>query len=193
MTDRPELDATFADLYQQVRLVAHRALRTGCAPWGRTPTLGTTGLVHEAFLKLRRSPDLRWQDEGHFLALVSRAMRFVLVDYARARCSEKRGGPESPVPLDEASVMSAPLAEEVLALDGALDRLGKLKPRLARLVECRFIVGLSVEETAQALEVSSMTIKRDWVAARAFLARELRALDEAPATGSVPTDGSQGS
>jgi RNA polymerase sigma factor (TIGR02999 family) len=173
MGGRSEFESTFADLYQEVRVVAHRALRAGAAPWGRGATLGTTALVHEAFLKLRAGPNLGWQDDSHFLALVSRAMRFVLVDYARARSSAKRGGGATALPLDESNAMSAAMAEDVLALDDALDRLAERKPRLARVVECRFLVGLDLEETAQALGVSTMTVKRDWVAAKAFLAREL--------------------
>lgn len=173
MSARSEFEETFADLYQEVRKVAHRALRAGAPPWGRDATLNTTALVHEAFVKLRQGGRPGWRDEAHFLALVSRAMRFVLVDYARARSSGKRGGGASPVPLSEARAMTASLADEVLALDRALDRLAERKPRLARVVECRFILGLSVEETARALEVSTMTVKRDWVGARAFLARVL--------------------
>lgn len=176
MADRSQLETTFADLYEQVRVVAHRALRTGAPPWRRDGTLGTTALVHEAFLKLRRGENLGWRDDGHFLALVSRAMRFVLVDYARTRSSAKRAGATSSIPLSEAEAMSPAMAEDVLALDRALERLAALNPRLERVVECRFILGLSVEETAQALAVSTMTVKRDWVAARAFLARELGAV-----------------
>jgi len=171
--DRSEFETTFASLYQEVRAIAHRSLRGGMAPWRSGGTLGTTALVHEAFLKLRNGPNLGWEDDSHFLALVSRAMRFVLVDYARARSSAKRGGGDIPVPLDEARAMSAGLAEEVLALDEALDRLAAQRPRLARVVECRFLVGLSLEETARALRVSAMTVKRDWAFAKAFLSREL--------------------
>ncbi|MDA8016542.1 MAG: ECF-type sigma factor [Thermoanaerobaculia bacterium] len=175
---RADLDETFADLYEEARLVARRTLRSGMAPWRRDATMNTTALVNEAYLRLQGRDSVRWNDRDHFLALVARAMRFAFVDYARAHHRAKRGGTEKPVSLDDPQVPRDPsmdqMLEDILSLDQALERLAETSQRLARVVECRFIVGLSVEETASALGVSGMTIKRDWISAKALLARELK-------------------
>lgn len=171
---RPVFEDTFADLYQEARQLARRTLRGGMAPWHRESTMNTTALVNEAYLKLHQGSSVRWDDKQHFLALVARAMRFAFVDYARAHTRAKRGDGQPSVPLEDVALMSDAMSDEVLQLDLALERLALRSKRLARVVECRFVVGFSIEETATALDVSSMTVKRDWITAKAFLARELR-------------------
>jgi RNA polymerase sigma factor (TIGR02999 family) len=125
-------------------------------------------------LKLVDPAKVDWQGRGHFLAVSARAMRQVIIGYARKRSAGKRGGGERPVTLDEAQIAVDEQAERLLALDRALERLGARDPRLARVVECRFFAGLSEEETAQALGVALRTAQRDWMRARAWLKEELR-------------------
>lgn len=167
--DRDAFDRLVPMLYDDLRRIARRQLR-------RSPgqTLDTTGLVHEAYLKLIDPAKVDWQDRGHFLAVSARAMRQVIIGYARKRSAGKRGGGERPVTLDEAQIAIDDQAERLLALDRALERLGGRDERLARVVECRFFAGLSEEETAQALGVSLRTAQRDWMRARAWLKEELR-------------------
>jgi RNA polymerase sigma factor (TIGR02999 family) len=140
----------------------------------RDHTLQVTALVNEAFLRLTDARQLRWQDRAHFLGISARLMRRVLVDHARARGYQKRGGAARRVELDEALVVSPGLSVELLALDRALDELAAADPRKARVIELRFFGGLSVEETAEALHVSTDTVKRDWRLARLWLLRELK-------------------
>jgi RNA polymerase sigma-70 factor (ECF subfamily) len=162
----------FTLVYDELRRIAARQLR------GERPehTLCTTALVHEAWLELAKLNRIQWQNRAHFLALASQAMRRVLVDYAVARRRQKRGGGQHLQPLeDDALALVKERAEDLLALDEALERLNAMNERHARIVECRFYGGMSVEETAEALGVSPATIKRDWSAARAWLNRELGA------------------
>ncbi len=166
---RGGLDEVFPTVYQELRRVAHRHLggeRTG-------HTLGTTALVHEAYLELSRLEQIRWPGRAYVLAAAGRAMRRILIDYAVARRAQKRGGGVTAEPLDDAVAMALTRSDELLALDEALGRLGEANPRWARVVECRFFGGMSVEETAEALETSPATVKRDWTMARAWLNREL--------------------
>lgn len=163
-------------IYDQLRLIAHsHRLR-----WIGDPTVCTTALVHEAYLKLARS-SLRFRSRAHFLATSSRAMRQVLVTYAEARCAQKRGGPEHDLELDESRVsdISDADAHEITAIGEALRRLARVDERGARIVECRFFGGLTVEETAEALDLSPATVTRSWRSIRTWLYRELN--DEAPA------------
>jgi RNA polymerase sigma factor (TIGR02999 family) len=168
--DRDAFDRLVPMVYEDLRRIARRQLRRG-APG---QTLNTTGLVHEAYLKLVDPAKVDWQGRGHFLAVSARAMRQVIIGYARKRSAGKRGGGERPVTLDEAQIAVDDQAERLLALDRALERLGGKDPRLAQVVECRFFAGLSEEETAQALGVSLRTAQRDWMRARAWLKEELR-------------------
>ena len=166
-------DRLFSLVYDDLRRVARRQLRARLRP-----TLTTTALVHETYLKL--SVRGRWsaRDRAHFFALAARAMRQIIVDYARERTRVKRGGRASPVSLEpEHAVSMDDPADEILAVDRALSRLHEEDPELARLVEWRFFGGLSVEEIATALEISDRTVKRHWRAARAFLHRELAGPD----------------
>ena len=133
-------------------------------------TLQTTALVNEAFIRLVDAQQVRWNDRAHFLGISARLMRRVLVDHARARGYQKRGGGTQRVTLDEARIAGSETSLNVIALDRALERLAALKPREAKVVELRFFGGLSVEETADVLQVSADTIKRDWRLAKAWLA-----------------------
>ena len=136
-------------------------------------TLQTTALVHEAYFRLVDQRQASWNNRAHFYGAAAGVMRRILVDHARARRAEKRGGGARQVPLEDALGAATEHPEEVLRLDMALTRLAELSPRQVRVVELRFFGGLSVEETAAALAVSPKTVKRDWNVARAWLHREL--------------------
>jgi len=155
-------------VYEELRVLARRQLAGN-----RTETLRTTALVHEAYLKLGRHSRLAVEDRHHFFAIAGKAMRQLIVDHARRRSAEKRGGKVALVSLEDADAPIAARAAEIVALNQALDRLSDVDEWLARVVELRFFAGLSVEETADALDCSPRTIKRDWRKARAFLHREL--------------------
>ena len=167
--DDGALDRLFPLVYEELRGMAHRQLRRG--PSG--DTLSTTALVHEAYLKLVDRTQLHVNDREHFMALAAKAMRQILVDYARRRGASKRGGAASHQPLEEGLVPVSSRSDELLAIDEALGRLERLDPRLGRLVELRVFGGLSVEESGRVLDVSPRTVKRDWQKARAFLFHEL--------------------
>lgn len=139
----------------------------------RGHTLQVTALVNEAFLRLTGARGLRWQDRAHFLGISARLMRRVLVDHARARGNRKRGGGAQRVTLNEALLVSPEPAEELLALDRALEVLAATDPRKSRVIEMRFFGGLTVEETAEVLDVSTDTVKRDFRLAKLWLLREL--------------------
>jgi len=168
---RDGLHDVFPSVYQELRRVAHRHLRGEQSGH----TLGTTGLVHEAYLELAKLDHVRWHGRGYVLAAASRAMRRILVDYAVARRAQKRGGGVVVESLDDALAMAVARGDELVALDEALERLAAVNERCARVVECRFFGGMSVEESAEALETSPATVKRDWTVARAWLNRELGA------------------
>lgn len=139
----------------------------------RGHTLQTTAVVNEAFLRLTDARSVRWQDRAHFLGISARLMRRVLVDHARARGYRKRGGGAQRVTLDEGLVAAPDPGLDVLALDRALEALAKVDARKSRTVELRFFGGLTVEETAEVLHVSTDTVKRDWRLAKLWLLREL--------------------
>lgn len=162
------LDDLFPIVYDELRHLA-RKVRTGRS----SETLNTTALVHEAYLKLVDTG--HWESQLHFFRTAARAMRHILVSAARRHLAQKRGGDTPRVTFDEA-VYAVPMkAEKLVALDDALEQLHQQDPRMARVVECRFFAGLSIEETAAALEISPRTVKRDWRTARAFLADTLTA------------------
>ena len=156
-------------IYGQLRAMAHHRLRD------ERPghTLNTTALVHEAYLKLVDIQAAGFRDRAHFLSMASRAMRRILVDYARTRNAAKRGGGAAAVTLDEALHVSDDFIDGLPDLDDALTRLETVEPRLVRILEHRFFAGLTVEETAEVLGVSASTVKRDLRFARAWLAKEL--------------------
>lgn len=165
------LDEIVPVVYEELRRVAHRHLRGEQVGH----TLGTTALVHEAYLELARLERIRWPGRAYVLAAASQAMRRILVDHAVARRAQKRGGGVVAEPLDDAVAMAVSRGDELLALDEALERLSTVNPRYGRVVECRFFGGMSVEETAEAMGTSAATVKRDWTVARAWLNRELGA------------------
>jgi len=156
-------------LYDRLRLIAHRQLRHEA----EGHTLETEGLVHEAYLRMLGVEHVQWRDRQHFLATAARMMRRVLIDYADQRKAQKRGGGEVAVALDEALLAVDENVDELRALDAALERLAAVNARQAQVVECRFFGGLSIEETAAALGIAPATVKRDWIAARAWLNHEL--------------------
>jgi RNA polymerase sigma factor (TIGR02999 family) len=159
------LDRLFPLVYEEMRRMAHRALQRERA----SHTLNTTALVHEAYLRLVDQERAGWNDRAHFLAIAATAMRRILVDYARRQKRLKRGGERRPVTLDEAMLVADQRADTLLALDEALASLGAMNERLSRVVECRFFAGLTTEETAAALQVTTRTVERDWQKARAWL------------------------
>ena len=163
------LDRLMPLVYDELRRIAHGQLR------GERPghTLSTTALVHEAYLKLVNLRQMEWQHRAHFFGVAARLMRRILIDYARARKREKRGGEMIQVPLAEGLVAPVERVEALVALDEALTRLEARNPRQSRVVECRCFAGMSVEETAAALGTSPATVKRDWAFSRAWLNREL--------------------
>lgn len=136
-------------------------------------TLQATALVHEAFIRLVDWENVSWQNRAHFFAVAARAMRHILVDHARTRQAEKRGGETEVVSLEDVAIISKERAAEVLALDDALENLFALEERKGRVVELRYFGGLSVEETAEVLQVSPETVARDWRFAKTWLLREL--------------------
>jgi RNA polymerase sigma factor (TIGR02999 family) len=169
--ERGAVDRLFALVYGELRRLAHRQLGREI-PHG---TLRTTALVHEVYIKLANREALEVRDRAHFFALAARAMRNVLVDYARERQALKRGGGVVPLELDETLLPGLGDSRDIIELDGALSKLGALDERLAQLVELRFFVGLSEEEIGELLTVSSRTVRRDWRRARAFLHEALAA------------------
>jgi RNA polymerase sigma factor (TIGR02999 family) len=163
------LDQVVALTYQELCAIAHRRL----AARGGGGTLSTMGLVHEAYLKLVDQSRAGWQDRAHFLALASLAMRHILVDRARERSRLKRGGARRQITFDDEALAVEDQPEVLLQLNDALDRLAAVEPRLARVVECRFFGGLTEQETADALRLTTRTVQRDWVKARVLLRRVL--------------------
>lgn len=163
------LDGLFPLVYDELRRMAHQRLRSERSGH----TLSTTGLVHEAYLKLAGQTRAEWRDQGHFLAVAAQAMRRVLVDHARRHAAARRGGGAVQVNLDDVSVAVDEQADALVALDVALTRLAALDERMCRVVECRFFAGLTDDETARVLGVAPRTVWRDWVKARGWLYREL--------------------
>ena len=164
------LDDLMPMVYEELRLMAHRQLRGERAGH----TLNTTALVHEAYFKLVDQNRVEWQNRAHFFGIAAQAMRRILLMYARARHRQKRGGGQEPLPLDDVIALTDARAEALIDLDDTLTRLENIDERLVRIVECRYFGGLTIEETAQALDLSPATIKREWRAARAWLQRALR-------------------
>jgi RNA polymerase sigma factor (TIGR02999 family) len=168
--DRRALDHLFSVAYEELRRLASSVLRDD-----PNASITPTALVNEAWLKLARSPAIAATSHLHFKRIAARAMRQILIEAARRRHAEKRGGGEiALVTFDEGLEAAASSGRELLALDGALEALARLNPRQATMVETRFFGGLSVAEIAELLQVSEATILRDWRAARAWLARELK-------------------
>jgi RNA polymerase sigma factor (TIGR02999 family) len=163
--DKAALDALMPLVYRELRAVAGARLRGERAD----RSLQTTALVHETYLRLVDLNRLTLENRAHFFAVAARLMRQILVDQARRAHAEKRGGGVTLVTLEAVSPVSAPAIVDVLALDQALEELASMDERLCRVVELKFFAGLTIDETAQALEVSHATVERDWTAAKAWL------------------------
>jgi RNA polymerase sigma factor (TIGR02999 family) len=170
---REAMDRLFSLVYDELRRVAHGQLQREADGH----TLVTTALVHEAYMRLVGVTRVEWRDRVHFLSTAARAMRRILIDYARGRQAERRGGGERAMTLDEALVAADLTPDSIVALDEALADLSALNPRLVRVVECRFFGGMTEEETAQALDVTSRTVRSDWLNARGWLRQALAASD----------------
>lgn len=166
---REAFDALFPRVYEELRRIAERQLRRE----RQDHTLLTTALVNEAYLKMVDQARVEWRDRAHFFGIAARAMRQILIDYARRRGTEKRGGAWRRTTLGQADLAFEVRLEELIALDDALDRLDQVDERLRTVVEYRFFGGLTEGETAELLGVTSRTVQRDWARARAWLYREL--------------------
>jgi RNA polymerase sigma factor (TIGR02999 family) len=169
--DTDALDRLVPLVYEDLRRVARAQLRR----YRPSDSMNTTGLVHEAYLRLVDQSRASYRDRGHFFAVCAVAMRQIVIDYARRRGRRKRGGDQVVVTLDDAADPVAQEAEQLLDIDAALQRLARIDGRLARVVECRFFAGLNETETAEALGISVRTAQREWFKARAWLRAELRA------------------
>jgi RNA polymerase sigma-70 factor (ECF subfamily) len=168
--DKRAFDELTSLVYEELRRIAHR-----CVQRERDRhTLETTALVNEAYLRLAGGEQREWQNRAHFFAVMAQVMRHVLVDHARRRHYAKRGGRLQRVSLEDDSLMSPERAAELVALDEALGELSRIDPRKGRVVELRYFGGLSLEETAAVLEVSVMTVRRDWRAAKAWLYKAVK-------------------
>jgi RNA polymerase sigma factor (TIGR02999 family) len=167
--DKDALAALIPLVYDELRRMAARHLRR------EQPgqTLQPTALVHDVYLRLLQDARLSWQNRAHFFGIAARSMRQILVERARARSAAKRGGGRVRVTFDPGMLPADSQALDLEALDEALSRLGDVDPELARIVDVRFFAGLSIEETAEALDISPATVKRRWLVAKAWLAREL--------------------
>jgi RNA polymerase sigma factor (TIGR02999 family) len=168
--DKAALETLTPLVYDELRRIAHRYVRRE----REGHTLQTTALVNEAFVRLAGAEKIAWQNRAHFFAVTAQVMRHILIDHARRRHYTKHGGQSRQVALEDAAAMSQPRAAELVRLDEALDQLAKLDPRKSRVVELRYFGGLSLEETAEVLEVSPMTVRRDWRAAKAWLYRRMK-------------------
>lgn len=167
--DRAAFETLVELVYDRLRRIARGQIRRA----GRRHTLDTGALVHDAYLQLVDETGVEWQNHSHFYAICARAMRRILVDYSRKRTALKRGGGTPDLTLEPEMLKVEDQAELVLAVDRALDCLDALDERLSRVVECRFFAGMTVPETAEALESSVRTVERDWKRARAWLRKEL--------------------
>jgi RNA polymerase sigma factor (TIGR02999 family) len=167
--DDSALERLMPLVYRELHRLAHRYMA------GEQPgqTLQTTALVHEVYLRLVGANDIDWQNRAYFYGLCARLMRRILIDFARSRNFQKRGGQIPHIELEEAVTVSQVVGSELLAVDEALQRLAAVDPRKSQVVELRFFGGLTVEETAAALRVSEETVLRDWKLAKAWLLREL--------------------
>lgn len=172
--DKDALDRLTPLVYDEIRRIAHRYVQRE----REGHTLQTTALINEAYLRLAGSQNVAWQNRSHFFAVTAQVMRRILIDHARRRRYVKHGGEAQRVAFDtamnEVTAMSLGRAAELVALDEALDELGRLDPRKSRVVELRYFGGLNYEETAEVLDVSVMTVRRDWRAAKAWLFRRMK-------------------
>jgi RNA polymerase sigma factor (TIGR02999 family) len=174
--DRSALDTLTPVIYDDLRRMA-RALLTRERP---EHTLSATALVHEVYLKLIDQRRVQWLNRAHFFGAAAAIMRRVLVDHARAKLSDKRGGSVVKIAIDESAVLVEGLAEDILDLDGALDALATFDDRKAQVVQMKFFAGMTMPEIAAALDLSDATVERDWTLARAWLVRRLHGGSSTP-------------
>ena len=167
---REVLEALAPEMYAELRRRAHWQRLANPA----SDTLNTTALVHETYLRLASRAEAPWENERQFYYYASRIMRDILIDYARKRRAQTRGGPLPDLPLDALGPLSKGQVEEILEVNDALERLAELDARQAKAVELRYFIGLTIPEVAEILDVSTATVKRDWAVARAWLYREMR-------------------
>jgi RNA polymerase sigma factor (TIGR02999 family) len=167
--DRKALDELIPLVYDELRGMAHRHM----ARERPNHTLQATALVNEVYLKLQKDRGVQWRNRAHFFAVAAQMMRHILVDYAREHTRAKRGGGAEQVPLEEGMLVSKDNADNVLAVDEALQKLEQFDPRKAEVAVLHIFAGLSAEETAEALKISVMTVRRDWRTARAWLRTHL--------------------
>ena len=172
------MDEVFQSVYPRLKRLARSQRRR----WQGNETIETTALIHEAYLKVAASRGAQYESRGHFFAVAAQAMRQVLINYAEKRSAKKRGGGAVHVTLHDADIVSEGALDELLTLNAALKQLEAMSPRQARVVECLFFAGYSVEEASEALEISPATVKRDWSSARAWLYREMQRGGEADHT-----------
>ncbi len=168
------LDQLLSLVYSELRSLAHKQR----VRWQGNHTLNTTALVHEAYLRLSDGAQLDLESRKHFMRVAAKAMRYVLLDHARSKGRQKRGGDQQRVAFDDALHVSDQEAEELIALDDALKRLEERDERKSQIVECRFFAGMTIEETAAVLDLSPATVKRGWKMARAWLYREISETEE---------------
>jgi RNA polymerase sigma factor (TIGR02999 family) len=171
--DKRARDELMPLVYEELHQLAHRYM--GRERIGHT--LQTSGLVNEAYLRLIDQSQVHWQNRAHFFGIAAQMMRRILVDYARSRQYAKRGGGAQQVSFDEALIVSQERADEVVALDDALQDLAQFDQRKSQIVELRFFGGLSIEETAELLKVSPGTVMRDWTLAKAWLRKQITSVD----------------
>ncbi len=174
--DRAAIDQLFPLVYDELRMRAHRQRQH----WHGANTLNTTALVHEAYIKLVDQGRAQWTSRVHFFSIAAKAMRNILIDYARRQQAQKRGGGQQKLSLEEMQevgkeplVLTEERAEALLALEEALSRLEKISEREGRVVECRFFGGMTIKETAEALGISPATVGREWTTAQAWLYQEM--------------------
>lgn len=179
--DPTAADRLWSEVYDELRRIAHHKLRHE----RQSHTMSTTALVHEAYLKLVDQSQVEWQDRLHFFAMSSRIMRNILIDYARRRNAQKRGGDRPHLQLDDAIISAEKSAHVFLALDEALKQLAEVDERLGRVVEYRFFGGMQEKEIAELLGVSKRTVRRDWRKAKAWLSRALAEDSTASPSGST--------
>lgn len=191
-------DGAFAALFEEVYSDLRRRARGQRRRWKGDPSLNTTALAHEAYLDLVDEGSRTWEDRSHFFAVAARAMRHILIQEARRKRAQKRGGDAPVLSLDEMredlgrEVAEAEEQAEILVmLDEALSRLAEERGRAARVVECRFFAGMTVEQTAEALSVSASTVSRDWRQARAWLYREMERIQAGGRASEGPTEDSK--
>jgi RNA polymerase sigma factor (TIGR02999 family) len=167
--DRASMDQLIELVYPEMQKIALRYLQHERIDH----TLQSTALVHEAYMRLVQQPDKQWANRSHFFAVASRVIRGILVDYARAKLTVKRGAGAAQISLSDAVIGQDPGEVDLLDLDNALTALQKLDPQQSQIVEMRFFGGLSIEETAEVLKISPSTVKRDWIMAKTWIRRHM--------------------